>query len=656
MVFSKLKKMSKWGVAASVTVALLGAGSAAYAGFSVGSIGSAKGLKATPSTDVFGNSLDNLILGQLSTEDLDSAGIDYSACGSSPLPSYILDYLETVLSQDAEDTSNWQTDVDGISDCDANAGVWQIDQANSGSAAASTVTPAALDDAVEIDGFTNSLLAADSTKSISDVQALFPSGLSSVTAASIKTMLAETVLGFDNSAQAEAYHNNTDKANFTVATFKACYNSASTYTPQANKCTISKNSWDSITGVQNVADNSSNQLTADLINGGLALKSSTINSAINTSSAIHLRYLEDCINDESDAITALSTCNTGFTVAKASLFYVAQIAAGASGYPTSALTIALLQDAGMTTGAHTNVGATLTQLKSNITTSSITTSSTGTNIDDWVTKSAGFNSGTTYSTVTTATSNGWTLANYKNAEDYSGWTNSSAHKTLYADCVADMTTCNYSLNTWNTSLKVVPTWTATSYSFLQGAAFSKDVTSKIGSKPNGVTFSNVSTGYSVSSADVVTGTLPTTGTSKSITFRIANASNSNKYVDATISVTLLANTVSDSRCYTSGSNGTESKCQSTCGTLGAGWTCMRETSTSHTTHPISGSTCGGGVNGSTRWILWDNGDPNDGNYRVDQFYGYNDTWDGLVGNCTDGPGFQNSCGAGNTFVCAKYTH
>ena len=195
MVFSNFKKMSKWGVAASVAVALLGAGSAAYAGFAVGSIGSAKGLKATPSTDVFGNSLDNLILGQLSTEDLDSAGIDYSACGSSPLPAYVLDYLETILSQDAEDTSEWQSDIDAISNCDFDAAVWQVGEANDNNSAATVVTASVLDEIVGEDGYVNAMLAANSSTDISDVQALFPSALASVTASSVKIMIRPETKG-----------------------------------------------------------------------------------------------------------------------------------------------------------------------------------------------------------------------------------------------------------------------------------------------------------------------------------------------------------------------------------------------------------------------------------------------------------------------------
>ena len=538
MVFSKFKKMSKWGVTASVAVALLGAGSAAYAGFAVGSIGSAKGLKATPSSDVFGNSLDNLILGQLSTEDLDSAGIDYSACGSSPLPAYVLDYLETILSQDAEDTSEWQTDIDGISDCDFDAAVSEIGNADNGSSASTVVTASLLDAIIGEDGYVNAVLAANGSD-ISTIQSYFPSsGISDpATAASAKQMVGVTTAGFTNIASADAFFANSDRASFDNTTFQACYDSSSSYTPGSNQCTISKNSWDAITGVQEVADDSSNQLTDALITGGLDLTSSTIDSAIDTSNAVHLRYLEDCISGESDAITALSTCNSGFTVAKASLFYVSQIAAGASGYPTSALTIALLQDAGMTTGAHTNVGATLTQLRSNITSSGLTTSSTTTNIDDWVTEAAGFNSGTTYSTVTTATGNGWTLANYKSAEDYTGWTSSSAHKDAYNACVTDMTTCNYTYSTWNDNLSIAPTWTAMSTQTGFGSSQTFNINSNVGNKGSGFTITNISnSSWSASGTSLTT----SSASDATFTFRIEHPYNSNKYATASVTVDVVA--------------------------------------------------------------------------------------------------------------------
>lgn len=345
MVFSNFKKMSKWGVAASVAVALLGAGSAAYAGFAVGSIGSAKGLKATPSTDVFGNSLDNLILGQLSTEDLDSAGIDYSACGSSPLPAYVLDYLETILSQDAEDTSNWQSDVDGISDCDFDAAVWQVGEANDNNSAATVVTASILDEIVNDDGYVNALLAANSSTDISDIQALFPNALASVTASSVKTMVAETVVGFASQAEATAFLANSDKANFTVTTFNACYTSSNSNTGGASSCTITNSSWSSIQTAQNIADNaSSSTLTAANVTDLLALEGATLNANISTSNSKHLDYLTDCISGAADATSQLATCNTGFDNATFTKFEIHKIVEG--DYGVSDLTVSKLTTTG----------------------------------------------------------------------------------------------------------------------------------------------------------------------------------------------------------------------------------------------------------------------------------------------------------------------
>ena len=354
MVFSKLKKMSKWGVAASVTVALLGAGSAAYAGFSVGSIGSAKGLKATPSTDVFGNSLDNLILGQLSTEDLDSAGIDYSACGSSPLPSHVLDYLETVLSQDAEDTSNWQSEIDAISDCDFDAAVWQVGEANDGDAAVTVVTASLLDDIVGTDGYTNAILGANSSTDISDVQALFPSALATITASSVKTMVAETVVGFSSQAHANAYNSNSDKANFTRVNFEACYDSTDSQTGGAGSCTMTSSGWTSLQAVINIAsDNSSSDLTAANVSDILAMDNTTSASAsLDTSSSLHLDYLTQCIDGSSNVVADLNSCANGFTVPKANAYKVGQIIAGGdSDYPQSDLTSSLLQDVGVSSSS-----------------------------------------------------------------------------------------------------------------------------------------------------------------------------------------------------------------------------------------------------------------------------------------------------------------
>ncbi|MCE2517641.1 MAG: hypothetical protein J4F41_07390 [Alphaproteobacteria bacterium] len=339
------------GVAALVAGATMLATSA-YAGFSVGSVGSAKSLTETPSADVFGNSLDNLKNGALSTEDLEKAGLTFSACGSSPLADYVLDYLETVLDQDAADTSDWQTDIDGISDCDQDAAIWKIGAVNDNTSghSASDLSASMFDEAIESAGYTSSILGADSSKSISDVQALFPSALASVTTSSIKTLIAETVGGFSDQTEANAFIANSDKANFTLADFQSCYSSTDSNTGGANTCTTTSANWASLQTAINLADNaSSSSLTSSNVATILAMDNSTsAAAALNTSSTLHLDYLGQCISGSSNVVADLNTCANAFTEPKANAFKVGKIIDGGdSDYPASALTTSLLQDVGV---------------------------------------------------------------------------------------------------------------------------------------------------------------------------------------------------------------------------------------------------------------------------------------------------------------------
>ena len=327
-------------------------GSTAYAGFNVGSVGSAKSLTETPSADVFGNSLDNLINGVLSTEDLTKAGLSFAACGTNPLPSHILDYLETILDSSAADTSDWQNDIDGISDCDQDAAVWKIGKINDNTTGhpASDLNAAMLDDAIESSGYTNSLLGADSSVTISDVKALFPSALSTVSTSSIKTLIAETVVGFDDQTQSNAFFANSDKANYTLTTFKACYSSTDSNTGGANACTTTSANWTSLETAISLADNaSSSALTSSNVSTILAMDNSTsAASSLDTSSSLHLDYLGQCISGSSNVVADLNTCANGFNVPKAKAYKVGKIIAGGdSDYPSSDLTTTLLQEVGV---------------------------------------------------------------------------------------------------------------------------------------------------------------------------------------------------------------------------------------------------------------------------------------------------------------------
>lgn len=416
----------------------------------------------------------------------------------------------------------------------------------------------------------------------------------------------------------------------------------------------------------------------DLADLSISLSGSALSSPV---SAWQLDYLETVLGTSGSATKAnWQATIDGYNAATASAWYIWKIAASSDSsgtYAASKANYALFNAANVDSGlsgangvcatggsvssgkACATLGVTNTQIAANIRTAGFTAAPSATAMRDFLTEAAGFADGTSYANVATATGNGWTSANYKAALDVAStdWTTSSADATLFAACEADMPTCNYTKAYWNSTLKIVPTFTATTLSYLQGASLSYDLTSKISNKPGGISFANVASGFSInSSSDVITGTLSSSGTSQAITFRVQNALNSAKFVNVTLNVTLGANTVADSRCLRQGPSGSEAQCQTTCAGLGSGWTCMRQTSTASNTHPVTGATCGENVNGSTRWIIWDNADPNDDKYRKDQFYGFNDTWDGLVENCPSGPGSTNSCGDANTFVCARYTN
>ncbi|MGC6471810.1 MAG: hypothetical protein ACON4W_02920 [Parvibaculales bacterium] len=124
-----------------------------------------------------------------------------------------------------------------------------------------------------------------------------------------------------------------------------------------------------------------------------------------------------------------STIDTA-TTANVALWTIYKTASGASGYPTSGLTTSLLSNAGVSTTILSDTDTTIANLQSNITSSGLTSSLTATDVENWIVDAAGFSSSTTYTQVQTATTNGWSIANFKTASSL-GYTTSSADNTLF---------------------------------------------------------------------------------------------------------------------------------------------------------------------------------------------------------------------------------
>ncbi|MGC6471808.1 MAG: hypothetical protein ACON4W_02910 [Parvibaculales bacterium] len=167
------------------------------------------------------------------------------------------------------------------------------------------------------------------------------------------------------------------------------------------------------------------------------------------------------------------TTINAFSSQTAAKWKLAQIASGSSDHPTSDLTVTLAETAGGTSGAVANVGATIAQLRSGITTSGLTASSTDAAINNWFAVAAGFPSGTTYADVNTAITNGWTAANYELALTAGGWTNTAAQSTAFGNCKTSATTSTGGAGSCTVSSS---SWTAISTAIAAAADSDTDLT------------------------------------------------------------------------------------------------------------------------------------------------------------------------------------
>ncbi len=340
------------GILASVLGAVMLTTAPSHADFIVDSLGSGHNLSETPAADVFGDSLDNLKADSLSDNDLNEANLDYSACGTSPLPSHILDYLETKLDKDAVDTSDWQDDIDAIANCSMDSASWKIGEVNAGADGhgLQDLTASMFDDAIGEGGYTNGVLAADSTKSFLDVADLFPGALSSTSPNSLKTLVAETVVGFDDQNQANDYLNHQDKANYQIAEFKDCYNSTSTISGGAGSCISNFADWNSFAEAADVAaedfDAAKEKLTLATLNTA-DLDNIGINYAACGTSPLPshtLDYLEDTLDSQATEaadwqsdIDAIADCDTD-----AASWKLAEVNSGSTGHTPQDITADIL--------------------------------------------------------------------------------------------------------------------------------------------------------------------------------------------------------------------------------------------------------------------------------------------------------------------------
>lgn len=361
----------------------------------------------------------------------------------------------------------------------ANVALWTIYQTASG---ASGYPTSGLTTSLLTNAGVSTTILSDTDTTISNLQSnITSSGLtSSLTATDVENWIADAA-GFSSSttyAQVQtATTNGWSIANFKTAsglgyTTSSADNtlfgqaSGSTYTPHCQaeiddssaSCTdLTKTQFESAKSGSALLGTKKTKVTAGTLTLADLTELGLTTTALGSSPADwELEYLMSQLGTGASVTKSdWQTTITAYDSATAALWKLAQIAAGESGHPTSDLTIAIIEAAGGTSGVATTVGATITQLRDDVTSSGLTTSSTGTNIDDWVTEAAGFNSSTTFATVNTAVTNGYTAANYKLAEDLAGWTTSATDATHFANCKASTNsatggsgTCSATRATW----------------------------------------------------------------------------------------------------------------------------------------------------------------------------------------------------------------
>ena len=251
------------------------------------------------------------------------------------------------------------------------------------------------------------MLALDSTKTISTLRtALSSSGLGSSPTASAVQDWVGTHIGFASTTSFTAYLANTDSSNFTLANWDSCYSSTHSTTGGAGSCSLTNSNWSSIaSAIASVSDTSLDISASDLTNI-LSTTSVTAHSFFDSSNAVMMDYLNNCISGESDAIDAVVNCvSSGSggsggiteTVLKKNVtsFKLGKIAATNSGaYTTSTITQSDMVNIGLDANESGIIGqnycgssgnsSCLSVISSALSSATLTADSSATAVQNWI--------------------------------------------------------------------------------------------------------------------------------------------------------------------------------------------------------------------------------------------------------------------------------
>lgn len=363
----------------------------AFSGFSVRSIGSSKGLLKTRIADQM-NELQSVLDdpdGTITSKQLSDLNIDLSSFGGYPLDDHHLAYLKHMLN--GQNIGKTQASFQNIiqssltdntsacpnSNCGLGAADWQHELVSTDNSSDdyddwTMITAGLLDDLIGMPGYTNAVLGANSSKSISDVYndddfqiianaigvSSLPDNASLLNVINrIGGFVGEVAADADNptsgdytTAQSivDAFRLNSDYGSFNYANYVACYNNTeSDRSGGANTCNVSASFWSSQSSIlssfstfkQNITDNTT-VTQADLVSLGLDLTS--LGSPVED---WQIDYLNTQLSDNATLVSDWQTTINGFNKQTAALWKINLVASGASGHPDSHITNYLLNNA-----------------------------------------------------------------------------------------------------------------------------------------------------------------------------------------------------------------------------------------------------------------------------------------------------------------------
>ena len=300
----------------------------AYAAFAVSTM-SPNSPRGATADENFSITVDDLSADTVTEAQLRDIGLDLSAF-NDPLLDYELAYIKTLLSTDATSLDQWQSDIGSKDSQDA--AQWKLGRISDETDNESELTFAMIDAAVG-GSYASSEIASVRSASLSDIRTFWSTAsITTTSPTSIKTFMATNGLigsgEFPTYQAGDSYLAHSDKSNYTLTTFNACYNHSDTITGGASSCSISKANWTVVdTLFTAVNDNSSTNVTKANLDTLFGIDSSSY--TIDLTYSPSLEYVQDCIIAlTSESSSSIKSCATSATQKVAAKWKVYQISRG----------------------------------------------------------------------------------------------------------------------------------------------------------------------------------------------------------------------------------------------------------------------------------------------------------------------------------------